>query len=568
MFTFYDVEVFKFDWLIVLKEAGKVTRIHNDVEALKQRLSSVKILVGYNNYNYDDPVLAGILTGKDSYELSTTIISGKKLRSTIPFISLDVMQEAKMGLSLKEAQANMGLNIHETPVDFDIDRALTKGELEQVFRYCESDVNSTESLFEKREEYFTSKFEIVDTFKLHPTTVKKTKTGLSAAVLKATKTTPPRDRLNITYDKRLKFSELPEEVTHFYKDIEARYRSGQDHTTLEKESLDITIAGVKHSFGFGGIHAAIENFVYEGTMMQIDVSSYYATLALNNNFISRAAKSPELFKDIYNERMRLKEIKNPKQQVYKNVLTNKYGAMKSEYNPLFDPLQANNISINGQLILTHLILLLKPFSKLIQSNTDGIVIAYEDFHKEAILDLLKRFENQYEIKLDVDLITKVAQRDVNNYCIKFENGKIKAKGRMGSFNGGSWERNSLHIIDKALVDYYMNGIPVEKTIINCWKRNESDWFQLVAKAGKFDGMAHEVDGQMIELQKVNRIFATNRRVYGGVFKTKIVEGVTKYNKVPMSSDCSIVWNDELKSFDKKLLDLNYYINLVKSNLFT
>lgn len=265
--------------------------------------------------------------------------------------------------------------------------------------------------------------------------------------------------------------------------------------------------------------------------------------------------------------MQLKASKDPKEKTYKNVLTNTYGGMKYEYNPLFDPMHGNNIAINGQLILTHLIILLKSFAKLVQSNTDGIIIAYEEEQKQNIIELLQLFEKQYDLSFDVDLITKIAQRDVNNYCIKYENGKIKAKGRMANFNGGTWERNSLHIIDKALVDYYMYGIPVQTTIINCWKRNEMGWFQLVAKAGKFDGMTHEVNGSMLKLQKVNRIFATNKKELGGVYKTKVVDGVLRYNKVQMTSENCLVWNDSLEKFDKRLLDLNYYIKLVQSNLF-
>ena len=49
-------------------------------------------------------------------------------------------------------------------------------------------------------------------------------------------------------------------------------------------------------------------------------------------------------------------------------------------------------------------------------------------------------------------------------------------------------------------------------------------FQLVAKQGKFEGMTCEAfeDGkmQMIELQKVNRIFATTDPKRGGVYKVR------------------------------------------------
>ncbi len=562
MFTFFDIEVFRHDFLIVLMTEDKVIKIHNDVDKLKKCLSTNNILVGYNNYTYDDIILAGLLTGKDPYELSQKIIRGEKVHATLEFLTLDAMQEIN-GVSLKEIQANMGLNIHETPIDFDIDRPLTDEEVNQVFQYCENDVKTTKKVFELREDYFTSKFEIVDSFKLPVTAVKRTRASLAAAVLKVKPRKLPRDRLHLEFDQRLKANELPREVVAFYENIRRRYIQGEDHEALEKEKLEIEIAGIKHSFGFGGIHGAIENYRYTGKMMQIDVSSYFPSLMINNHFISRNAESPELFKDIYQKRLALKRENDRKHEIYKIILNSAFGAMKSEYNPLFDPKQFNNVTMNGQLILTHLILLLEPFAQLIQSNTDGIIIAYEDDMKNMILEIIRRFGVHYNLTLEVDEITKIAQRDVNNYVVQYADGTIKAKGRMAKFQGGDWERNSLHIIDKALVNFYMYGIPIQKTVIESWKNNQLDLFQLVAKAGKFDGMAHEVDGKMIPLQKVNRIFATNQFHYGGVYKIRD----HKYYKVPHTSEQSFVWNGELNKMNKKLIDINYYIKLVQSHVF-
>lgn len=567
MFTIYDCEVFKYDWLIVLLiDDDQVIKIHNDVEALKERLSSKKILVGYNNYNYDDLILSAILMGKNNeqiYKLSQTIISGKRPRvKSLPYLTLDVMQE--INFSLKEAQANMGLSIVETPIDFNLDRPLKEMEVEYVFRYCENDVRTTKQLFEERESYFTSKFEIVQTFKLNVTDVKKTETNLSAAVLKSKKKKPEDDRLLINFDERLKTKELPSPIIDFYKDIKEKYKQGIDYRDLESQKFDYMLAGINHTYGFGGLHGAKENFVYKGNMMQIDVSSYYPTLMINNNFVSRAAVSPELYKEIYNERLRLKALDDPKQEAYKLVLNKACGAMKSEYNSLYDPLMNNNIVVNGQLILTHLIILLKPFAQLVQSNTDGIIIAYELEMKENILQLIDLFSKHYELTFDVDYITKIAQRDVNNYVIQYEDGKIKATGRMANYEGGNWERNTLAIIDKALVDYYIHGIDIQKTVINSWKNNQLDLFQLVAKVGStFNGMVHEIDEIMKPIQKVNRVFATNNKRLGSVYKEK--DG--KFHKVQYAADHCLVWNDDLSKMNKRYIDLNYYIKLIKSNLF-
>lgn len=569
MFTFYDTEVFKNDWLVVFEKNGQVTRIHNDRDALKRYLSSVQFLVGFNNYHYDDLILCGLLKNMNPYEISIQILNGKKPRFRLNNpLTLDVMQEMKMGVSLKECQANMGMSIVEPPIDFNLNRYLTEKELERTFRYCENDVLTTKKLFEKREPYFASKFEIVKTFSLQAPAVKHTRARLAASVLKARKNEGENDRLKLKYDKRIPLNEIPKEIIDFYKSIEEQYTDGVPANELEKQKLAIELCGIKHTLGFGGLHGAIDNFVHEGNMMQVDVSSYYPTLIINNGFMSRASTRQELYEDIYKRRIQLKEKKDPKEEVYKIVLNATFGAMKSEYNPLYDPVQFNNVTVNGQLILVHLILLLEPFVRLIQTNTDGIIIKYDNHMKEPIVRLLTLFEGQYQISFDIDLIKKIAQRDVNNYAVQYLDGTVKAKGRMANFEGGNFERNSLAIIDKALVDYYIHDIPVHKTIIASFKKNELDCFQLVAKAGNtFDGIVHEVNGKMVPVQKVSRVFATNDKRLGSIYKTKKVDGNTKFSKIPMTSERVLVHNDDLNALDKRKIDLNYYIQLAKNNLF-
>lgn len=572
MFTFYDLEVYKKDWLVVfIDDENNITKIHNDSGALKSFLSRVSILVGYNNYSYDDKVTASILKGINPYETSQKILSGKRfnLRLQNP-MTLDVMQELR-GVGLKEAQANLGQSIIETPVPFDLDRQLSKAEIEKAFEYCTNDVLVTKELFEKRESYFASKFEIVKEFKLPATAIKLTRANLSAEVLQA-KPSTDKDRLNIIYDERIPKHELPATVLQFYKYIQQEYENGKPFEELERENLTFSLAGIEHSYGFGGLHAAKENYKGEGKYMQIDIGSYYPSLIINNRFITSIDK----FKQIYDNRMQLKAKKDTKEIVYKILLNATYGAMKSKYNKLYNPRQANNIVVNGQLIITHLICLLEPFCELIQTNTDGIIIKYEKGFEKGIVKLLQLFEKQYHLTFEVDLIEKIAQRDVNNYVFQKEDGTIKAKGRFTNFEGGSFERNSLTVIDKALVDYYMKGIKINRTVIELWKTNKLSYFQNVVKAGKFDGMAQEIktdtlmpgvyDSHFEELQNVNRIFATKDKYLGAVYKTRN-GNETKYSKVPYTSENCLVWNDDLSKLDKRKIDLSWYIKEIENYLF-
>lgn len=566
------MEVFKEDWLVVfIDDEGTITKLHNDSEALRSFLSGVKYLIGYNNYNYDDRVVAGILKGMNPYEVSQKIMNNKpfKLRLQNP-LTLDIMQELK-GLSLKEAQANLGQSIIETPVDFTIDRPLSEQEIEKTFHYCMNDVLVTKRLFEEREHYFASKFEIVKEFKLPATSVKKTRANLAAEILKA-KPSNDNDRLHITYDERLPKHELPTAVVYFYEDIEKQYKEGTDYTLLEKEKLVYKLAGIDHIYGFGGLHAAKERYLGEGNYMQIDIASYYPSLIINNGFIDNL----EDYKKLYHQRQQLKLVKDPKEEVYKIVLTSVSGAMKSKYSKFYNPRLANNIVVNGQLIITHLICLLENFVELIQTNTDGIIIKYEKGFEKNIIKLLELFEKHYELTFDVDFIKKIAQRDVNNYVIQYKDGSLKAKGRFANYEGGNFERNSYTVIDKALVDYYMHGKRVNQTVINLWKKKKFEYFQLVTKAGKYDGMAQEFKEDTLlegsyssyfkDIQQVNRVFATKDRYLGSVYKIKN-DKETKYSKVPYTSENCFVWNDELKKLDKRKINLNWYIKQIEGWLF-
>lgn len=570
MLITYDFEVLAHDWLVVFKTGSDYTFIHNDVELLKTWVDAHRadILVGFNNHHYDDKVLAGLLLGKDPYETTVRIIDNKEfLNYKLNMVTLDVIQELMPGVGLKSSQANLGMSIVETPVNFDTKRPLNKSELQSIIAYCKNDVDDTELLFQKRLDYFTAKFEIVSEFGLDAMSAKNTRATLASKVLKCNRWEPPRDRLCMSYDKNINWDLIPEDVQEFFKEAEAKYRAGGDYEEIERTKHELKIAGVPHTVAFGGLHGAIEKYNSKGTFLQIDVASYYPSLIINNNFMSRASTKPELYEHLRDTRYRLKRENNPKEYIYKILLNATFGAMKSKFNSLFDPLQANNICINGQVILIQLIRELEPYCQLIQSNTDGIVIKYQNNYDE-IQAVVDDFGKRFNLGFDIDKIVQIAQRDVNNYAIQYDTGKIKAKGRFAKFDHDRFEQNTLTIIDKALVNHYIHGISIVETVIKCYADGNLIPFQIVAKMGRtYDGMFHEVivdgESELVELQKVNRVFATKDSKLGGVFKRK----GDSYQKIANTAPNNIVWNESLDSFDKSKINLTYYINLIKSNLY-
>ena len=132
------------------------------------------------------------------------------------------------------------------------------------------------------------------------------------------------------------------------------------------------------------------------------------------------------------------------------------------------------------------------------------------------------------------------------------------------YNGGNFEKNNLTIIAMALKDYYINNKDIRETITNLILDGNIMPLQQVAKmGGTFDIMEHS--GQ--EVQKVNRIFATWDNRYGAINKVKNKDGVKKYTKIANSSDKCYINNDVIENTDTKLIDIDYYVNLVNKNKF-
>lgn len=571
MFIFYDIEILPKEAIAVFKLGDDYKVIHNNINELKTFLNehNKDILVGFNNYHYDDIVVAGAILGKNPYEISKSIIvDNVQPNYRLNVMSLDVMQELPLGVGLKSSEANLGMDIIETPIDFNLERQLTPEELELLIGYCKNDVASTEKLFNLRADYFSSKFEIVNEFELPIPDIKKTRAVLSSKVLKCTKVDLPKDRLLIDFNPKLDWSIIPKPVAEFFTQCVYDYRCGGDYKEIESRKLNYTIAGVPHVYAFGGIHGAIEKYNGSGYYLHIDVSSYYPSLIIGSGYMSRTTKEPELFTKLRQMRYELKAKKDPRQKVYKILINATFGAMKSEYNNLYDPKQANNICINGQLILTQLILEISPYCQLIQSNTDGIIVKYDPANYDKLVTMVTDFGNRFSLTFDIDKISKIAQRDVNNYAIEFEDGKVEAKGRFSKFEGGSYQQNTLTIIDKSLVNYYLKGIPVEKTVIDTYRAGDMLPFQIICKMGStYDGMYYEYgaegDTEYIETQKVNRVFATNDHKYWGIYKRK----GDSYQRIANTSEHNYIHNGDISTFDKSKLDLNYYVELCRKNLY-
>ena len=280
------------------------------------------------------------------------------------------------------------------------------------------------------------------------------------------------------------------------------------------------------------------------------------------NLHSRSC-NPEKFNQIVETRLKYKKEKNPLQAPLKIVINGTYGAMKDKYNPLYDPRQANNVCVYGQLLLLDLIEKLETCAEIIQSNTDGVLIRKpdqidEDSFFNAVDDIAHGWEQRTGLKLEFDEYRKVFQKDVNNYIIVDAEGKYKSKGAyVKKLSNLDYD---LAIVNRAIIDYLVKSVPIEKTIGECHELKD---FQLVKKiSSKYKSVLHGDKGLN---EKCVRVFASTRESDGGLFKIHATRGnIAKVEGTP--ERCFIV-NDDLENVDiPSWLDRDWYINLAKERV--
>ena len=558
MLNFYDYEVYKYDWLVVIINPIERTSVAivNDPEKLKEYFEAHKneIWGGYNNRRYDQYVHKGILLDFDPKEINDWIIRDNKggwqfssLFNKIPMINFDTMLRTDTGL--KTLEAFMGNDIRETSVPFDIDRKLTPEEIKETIKYCTHDVEQTIEVFLNRKEEFDAAMGLVKIFNLPLSYMGKTGAQRVAKILGG---------LGKKFDDEFEFPIVDTLRLNKYTECMRWYRNPLNHDYKKKQTLKI--AGVEHTLAWGGLHGAIPKYYGEGVFLMADVTAYYPSLQLRYKFGYRNMGNPENFEKIHNENLRLKKIDKKARLPYKVADNAISGQLKDKFSPLYDPRDNNAITVNGQLLLVDLIEKLEPhIEQLIQSNTDGILIklhSIDDYEK--IDDIVWEWEERTGMRMGFDLYTKVFQKDVNNYLLVAADGKTKTKGAYTkSLSPVDFD---LPIINKALVDYMVHGTPVEKTINSC---QELKMFQKVVKlSGKYWRAWH--NGKFMA-EKCYRVFASidSRDTYIGKCKS---EGATIEKCGYTPEHCFIDNGNVNGKPTPNNLDRSWYITLAKDRL--
>jgi hypothetical protein len=388
--------------------------------------------------------------------------------------------------SLKKLEANIGMNIEFSGVDFSQTTALTPEQWKILDYYNKYDCIAlaiVAYIVNKNAGMITAHLLIADLYDIDfKEGMKLTPTALTAKVVGCVARKPETDfQFEIPLSLRnLKWKNS--ELHNIFSHLDVRYTP--DDTELkygyknrEDKEWETTPSGHNKTFKytfplktidldvlFGGCHGCNKNKSYiatpqnEKVIVLADAASLYPTILKKYHLISRAcADGGKGFFTIYDFRMLCKTLKddmvvfNNKSLKRKEVVAgfklpiNGFsGAMAAYFSPAFDWVNNKSMCLIGQYLYAYFGEQLEQIDNLeiIQFNTDGIYYYMDKKDLPDYYAITRKLERESGFTIETDVIENgiLAQRDVNNYLIvdfnenKKEN-HSKAKGDYGKLSG-------------------------------------------------------------------------------------------------------------------------------------
>lgn len=562
-----------------------------DIEGIRRIMNSYTT-VTFNGMNYDFPILALALSGKDCAELKEAsdaiIVHDMKPWNfykhfkcqPLSYDHIDIKEVAPgVMVSLKAYGARMHMpKLQDLP--YDPDQPLTRQQMREVADYCLNDLETTRELFNQ----IKGRIELREAMSAEYRTDLRSKSDaqISEAVIKAElfrltgkKITKP------SVKERQFFYKVPDYISYktpqLQEVLETVRRSpftaktnGQIEMTKELSDTLIDVHMSVYKLGIGGLHSQ-ENersFTNEDDyeLRDIDVTSYYPSIILNQELYPEnlGPHFLEVFKVLVDRRVAakgtVKRIRAILEELTKEfiaelergvitmdglriTINGAFGKLNSIYSALYAPDLMIQVTVTGQLTLLMLIEELELNDiPVVSANTDGIVMHYPKCRHDKVDTIVRNFENLSKFQFEDTYYSGLYSRDVNNYIAIKTDGKVKTKG---AFSPGGLQKNPQNdICNEALIAFLKDGTSPEQTIRECKDLTEF----LTTRAVRGGGV-----------QAGNYLGKTVRWYYGvdspGTINYKI-----SGNKVPRS-DGAIACMNLPVDFPNNI-DYNWYVNEV------
>lgn len=571
-----------------------IDETHNDVNKLIEFVGTVKLLIGYNNKNYDDNMLDLIiiyLQGKSNLHcleflnrINRLLIEYRgfnfrkdnmalynKYKSTYSSIDLmSVLLETISRKSLKQCAINIKwYKIQDLPYHYDT--KLDDDMKDEVLPYNVNDVLITHALYWYKHDEISLR---VDIQKLYGVQVLNANRSRVADILmsKFYEEQSGKTYFQFFRDRTIRSNIIFNEIinpTITFKDPQLIAFLDKLRSTVYKVGTKfeetLLFRNTGYTFATGGLHSIdrpmilISNDKYVYT--DADVSSYYPMTIINEKIAPKHLDKGAFLAVcdmIIKERLAAKHNKEKVKSEALKIVANSglFGKMGFENGFLYDLQAMYAVTLNGQLRLLQLIEMLEDIGlHVISANTDGIVTKVYHSKQDDYNNVCIAWQRMTGLELEFNRYKRYIRKDVNNYLAINDEGKIKTKGCFVIEPELSKGYNT-PIIAICLHKFLLEDIPVDDTLKA--HTNIYDFCLSQKTGGQFLTEEHYIeDGEyhIDELSKTNRYYIS----MGGSSIVKKYKDKDKRISLASKETVTLFNNYiNLGSIDRYHIDYRYY----------
>ncbi len=504
----YDIECYSNYFLIVFYDGKKVVHFeHTSLASIKSFVQKTDVLIGYNNFGYDDVmlklILSGLATSVDALKKINDRIIGSKGRMPEDLFrvqyapypwghSIDMFQIVNKKGGLKEWECRMHYpTVIEAPTDFA--KPLPVERMSMVRDYCVNDCKATWALYELYKEQIHLRGTLIDMYDLGTRPYVLGDAGIAQAIFidkyrqrtggwsttaRAAAAKSPDNicrawKTTEIISPRVKF--LSEPFQRFFVHFKQQVLVGDSNGgfwSYKDDAFDdpVQLGANLYQIGVGGLHSCdgpgrfIAN--KEVGIYDLDVASYYPSLIIEEGIYPKHI-GPGFLADYREVRdMRLAAKKQGDKAVaeaLKIVVNASFGKFNDIYSPIRSIPSALRVTINGQLQLLMLVERLHlAGTRVLSANTDGVTFMWHRSDHHTIDQIITAWQKDTHHQLEETEYNIYARANVNNYCALKLDGKVKTKGSFEQLPlfGKSDER----IVKQAAADYLLKGKDIAETV--------------------------------------------------------------------------------------------------------
>ncbi len=565
----YDLEVYRNLFLCGLMTPDGIVTQFEDKESLLSALDHITHagyeLCGFNSGRYDDPVMSEFIrtdSTQAAYEASKDIIHGdvQPWSFDVTYGSVDLMPLLPGRMSLKQVGVRLKhKKLQELPIDWD--KELTPAEKNIIRSYNINDLQITRKLLDEIQPELDLRGDLSRQYGMDLRS--KGDAGIAEEVISleggALLSVIKSDLKKMAQENVADYPGVVVSApdwwdsfafginSHTRSVVESQSRRFDRYIPLDHNGRlalppleNLYLDDKYYKVGAGGLHSVDGPGCYENGpdefIVDIDVTSYYPAIMLNNELFPRHIGTPfgVIFKRLVEQRLAAKRAGDKvTADRLKITINGTFGKTSDPYSALYDPQVTAGTTIIGQVSLLVLIAMLADYGlKTVSANTDGITVLGRNGQKPDLYAAVGAWENLTQFNMEYTYYESIYYRDVNNYIANVAGGKGEKQKTKGVFavKPGVDLRHSLkgNVIAEAVKQYLGTYAPVAETIRGC---TDINMFLLThAATGNYKCSWWGTD-----LGKLVRFYKSTRMTACAIIKADSVKGVS--SNVPQSENC-------------------------------